>query len=274
MLAHSHAALPSASFLSLCVLFSCSSRVTIGGEPSDAAPDSSQHAQTPAPWFSANETGGAAGSNETGGTSRPQTDGLVETTDNGSLGDQTAPRDGGGSGKRSDAGLSPAPNSGPDASSGVVEEDYDAHGSDGRYDWDARTPRREAGNPDPLPKGTPGAHVWFDSSVRVQYRYELSRTLWGGDGGIRERYEESCGILERPLTDAQEAALKTIVLVPINSACSADGFDVRELTVFDADGSEAVYRDTGCSYLRVVGAKAMLPLGFSLPSDGWKACPQ
>jgi hypothetical protein len=53
--------------------------------------------------------------------------------------------------------------------------------------------------------------------------------------------------------------LEGLTLVPLTDACTSDGFNYHELTVISGDAFESVYRDTGCSYLRIEGAMAMLP---------------
>jgi hypothetical protein len=63
------------------------------------------------------------------------------------------------------------------------------------------------------------------------------------------------------MDEAQLDALAGLTLVPLDERCTADGHAYQELTVHDADGSSATYRDTGCAHLRVEGAAAMLSAG-------------
>jgi hypothetical protein len=61
------------------------------------------------------------------------------------------------------------------------------------------------------------------------------------------------------LTAEQQTKLDAIVLVPLTPECTSDGYTYNELTVTDADGTAARYRDTGCDYLKADGAEALLP---------------
>jgi len=80
----------------------------------------------------------------------------------------------------------------------------------------------------------------------------------------------TCWFFEKSaLTDAQRKMLEELTLVPLVEACTADGFEYYELTVVDRDGSESVYRNTGCSFLRVEGAQAMLPAN-AFPAEAFR----
>jgi hypothetical protein len=105
--------------------------------------------------------------------------------------------------------------------------------------------------------GTVGAHVWDASSESLELRKEWS---YGGPASIPPVSGSSCWFFERgALSVAQREALDALTLVPLTDACTYDGFEYYELTVVDRDGSEFVYRDTGCDFLRLEDAQAMLP---------------
>jgi hypothetical protein len=112
-----------------------------------------------------------------------------------------------------------------------------------------------------------GAHVWTASSASLELR-----NVWTIDGFIGAPSSGSqCWSFDRgALSDAQRAFLENLTLVPLQNNCSSDGYSYYQLTVIDADGSSAVYRDTGCSYLRAVGAQAMLPAG-TFPNDAFSS---
>jgi hypothetical protein len=128
----------------------------------------------------------------------------------------------------------------------------------------------------PIARGTVGSHVWFDSSTGIELR-----NVWAYNGslaGMPPVTGSTCWTFERnALDDAQLAALEDMILVPLTEACTADGYSYYELTVVDADGTRAAYRDTGCSYLRLEGATAMLPqnlfLSNVLSGEGAILCP-
>jgi hypothetical protein len=104
--------------------------------------------------------------------------------------------------------------------------------------------------------GGPGSHVWFESSIAV----ELA-TVWAFDGwGVNPPQSgQACWRLDREaLSVAQLATLAAVTLIPLNDSCTADGFRFREVTVYDVDGTSRSYRDTGCDYLMVEGARGML----------------
>ena len=66
------------------------------------------------------------------------------------------------------------------------------------------------------------------------------------------------------MTADQLAAIESLTLQPLptGDACGADGYDVFTATVTDRDGTTATYKDTGCPYLMIAGASAILPNGF------------
>ncbi|HVJ17718.1 MAG TPA: hypothetical protein VM686_19990 [Polyangiaceae bacterium] len=89
----------------------------------------------------------------------------------------------------------------------------------------------------------------------------------------------SCVTWDRAeLSEDQLAALEAIELVPLDGRCTSDGFSYEQLTVFDMEGGEVVYRDTGCDYLNVYDAAAMLPRdsfdGSLFPWDMATDCPE
>lgn len=111
-----------------------------------------------------------------------------------------------------------------------------------------------------VPRGAPGSHVWFDSSTSIQLENHWSfETLGPGSTGQPKSGSSSLALEKSALSADQLTALEGLVLVPLTSSCTADAYSYDELTVFDEDGSKAIYRDTGCSYLRAEGAQAMLP---------------
>jgi len=126
--------------------------------------------------------------------------------------------------------------------------------------------------------GAVGSHVWFDSSQSLQLKEAWFFDTWGPDAGAPSSGSR-CWTLDRAaLTDVQLGALESIVLLPLTDACTSDGYRYFELDVADADGSSATYRDTGCSSLRVEGAKAMLPANAFDPTvftpETAAACPE
>ena len=117
------------------------------------------------------------------------------------------------------------------------------------------------------PVGSVGSHVWTDSSTGIELKSVWSYQTWGPNAGTPQS-GSSCLVLERAaLSDAQRTALEMLVLVPINEQCTADGYSYKQLTVRDRDGGTTSYRDTGCNYLRIQGATAMLPPSYSWSSD-------
>ena len=110
---------------------------------------------------------------------------------------------------------------------------------------------------DPAEPGTVGAHVWDASSESLELRKVWS---YGGPANTPPSSGSSCWFFESSaLSVAQRQALDALTLVPLTDACTYDGFEYYELTVLDRDGSEFVYRDTGCNFLRLEDAQAILP---------------
>jgi hypothetical protein len=121
-----------------------------------------------------------------------------------------------------------------------------------------------------------GSRVWFDSSVRMELEHFSAFDPAEGNVPPSGDSVSACRQLDSAsLTDSQRATLEAITLIALNDACTADGYSYYQLTVFDADGSKAVYRDTGCPELRVAGATALLPHGAfdSFPVDNATSCP-
>jgi len=116
--------------------------------------------------------------------------------------------------------------------------------------------------------GTAGAHVWDAQSESLELRNVWS---YGGPANVPPQSGSSCRFFARStLSDAQRDVLEALKLVPITDACTYDGYMYDELTVIDRDGSEFTYRDTGCNYLRIEGAQAMLPAN-AFPADVFPA---
>jgi hypothetical protein len=117
----------------------------------------------------------------------------------------------------------------------------------------------EAAAPVREPPGKPGSHLWVEDSVSLELRYSYFFDTWGPNAPP-PRSGASCWTLTRDaLTAEQQAKLEAIVLVPLTAGCPTDGYSYHELTVADADGNAARYRDTGCDHLKVEGAEALLP---------------
>lgn len=124
-------------------------------------------------------------------------------------------------------------------------------------------------------EGSPGAHIWFESSVQL----DLERIEVFDGPGVAP--PGTCGAWSFPraaLTDAQLAAVEAVTLrsFPTSNACEADGYTYTDATVTDTDGTTATYRDTGCPYLRIAGSSAMLPPGFfgsTFPLGASQPCP-
>jgi hypothetical protein len=109
----------------------------------------------------------------------------------------------------------------------------------------------------PSERGVPGAHVWFETSAAVTVQ-----RIWsfnGPTGGASVSGRECADFVRETLSEAQLAALGSLVLVPLDDRCTADGYDYHSITIADADGSSATYEDTGCDYLSGEGRRAMLP---------------
>ena len=126
-------------------------------------------------------------------------------------------------------------------------------------------------------RGEVGSHVWFDTSQSIEVREAWYAEVRGPDASAPVS-GSLCGTLDRAVMNAaQLAALDEIVLVPLTEGCTTDGFRYLELTVVETDGQRAAYRDTGCNFLRVEGAAAMLAQGsFSraaFPQSSLTPCP-
>ena len=109
--------------------------------------------------------------------------------------------------------------------------------------------------PTTVPRGTAGAHVWFDTSVSILVRHHWWYYGWGQP----DITGDACFSLARKdMTPAQLTGLANTQLVAFTDDCMADGTSYYDLIVFDADGTSSTYRDTGCPSLRLDGATAML----------------
>jgi hypothetical protein len=115
--------------------------------------------------------------------------------------------------------------------------------------------------------GAPGAHAWLPTSVALKISSRWSYSGWGGRPSSSG--ETSAAWNKGDLSEAQKTWLETLVLLPLDNRCTADGYSYKELVVSDADGTSKTYRTTGCQHLRVEGATAMLPEVEPLPSF-WK----
>jgi hypothetical protein len=151
--------------------------------------------------------------------------------------------------RRQDSGTtqqaSTAPPSIPRADAGTLAQD------------DAETRAPNDAGPPPEVLGFPGAHVWLATSVAIELRNDWSFLGWGGSPSSAG---SSCLALDRTaMSQSQLEALAGLTLIPLQDQCSADGHSYFELTVYEADGSSNRYRDTGCPYLRIPDATAMLP---------------
>ncbi len=85
-----------------------------------------------------------------------------------------------------------------------------------------------------------------------------------------------CWFFDREeMSAVQLRALSDLVLIPIDDACTADGYSYYELSVTNDDGAVQSYRTTGCSYLRLPGATALIPQDFftsSFPLAEGESC--
>jgi hypothetical protein len=116
----------------------------------------------------------------------------------------------------------------------------------------------EETDPAPEPRDVPGAAIWFDSSVRAQVMQHSFYDTWGPDAPPPQSTTTySCWELTS-LSEEDEDALRAVRLTALDDGCTVDGYWYTEITVWDADGSTAIYRDTGCEHHRVEGATAMI----------------
>jgi hypothetical protein len=160
---------------------------------------------------------------------------------------------GGGSAESSDPGRANIAGSGGAADTGGAAGSASPGGSTGSGGVNQGEPATEVGE-----------HVWSLTSVQIEVRFQrfVSNGLTDGDVGT------SCWSLKREvMSEAQRVALESVVLVPLDPRCTADGYQFVELTVVDQSGSRTSYRDTGCSYLAIPGAKAMLAPGWAAALD-------
>jgi hypothetical protein len=117
--------------------------------------------------------------------------------------------------------------------------------------------RIEIDPPSP-PRDVPGAAIWFDSSVRAQVMHHSFYDTWGPDAPPPQSTTTYSCWERTSLAEADEEAFRAVRLTALDDSCTMDGFSYTEITVWDADGSSATYRDTGCDQLRVEGATAMI----------------
>ena len=130
---------------------------------------------------------------------------------------------------------------------------------------------------DSLPAaGAPGAHIWFESSVKLDVkRYTF---VAGFLGGASQSSCSAWSFSRESLTDAQLTAIEAVTLQPFPAgmACTPDGYSYDEATITDRDGTTATYQDTACDYLRIPVSIAMLPTGFfgaDFPLGNSQYCP-
>jgi hypothetical protein len=124
----------------------------------------------------------------------------------------------------------------------------------------------ESNPPRLIEPGTVGARIWTESSATITIRTQSFLDAWGA-GGQRPFSTESCRTASREeLTESQLTFLQTIELVSLNDQCTSDGFSYIEIKVQDNDGTTSTFRDTGCDFLKVPSAKAILPSNL-LASD-------
>jgi hypothetical protein len=122
--------------------------------------------------------------------------------------------------------------------------------------------------------GAPGSQIWFESSIALELTTVWFRDNWSGNA---PESGHSCRRLERQAMSATELeAIADVTLIPLNVACTTDGFDYTELAVFDTDGTTRRYRDTGCDYLAVECNAGMLdpnnPVSRIFPGETGAEC--
>jgi len=110
----------------------------------------------------------------------------------------------------------------------------------------------------PTSPGKVGDRFWFQSSMKLDVRCRVVFDAMPGSIG-----STSCDVwsfTRDALTDEQQSLLDSATLqnIPL-SPCTADGYGYCEAIISDQDGSIATYRDTGCDYLKVPDATAILP---------------
>lgn len=104
--------------------------------------------------------------------------------------------------------------------------------------------------------GSVGAPIWTESSSSIVVRTASFTEPWVGGQGMTIATCRSAPRAE--LTAAQSEYLEKIQLIPLDVGCTADGFSYLELEITDSNGTVSSFRDTGCDYLQLPGAKAML----------------
>jgi hypothetical protein len=101
--------------------------------------------------------------------------------------------------------------------------------------------------------GEVGSHVWSLASAAIEVRRQ---TVQIDSHFVPTDVSDTCWSLRtEAMSDAQRAILESVLLVPLFPNCTADGYTYEELTVISSDGTRKLYRDTGCSYLALPGAK-------------------
>jgi len=111
-----------------------------------------------------------------------------------------------------------------------------------------------------LASGTPGAHLWFRSSAKLDVKRYTFYDTWGTNAAPPSSSCTAWSFTRDTLTETQQSILDSATLqeLPSSDSCTADGFDYCEAIISDQDGSAATYRDTNCDFLRVPDAKAIL----------------
>jgi hypothetical protein len=111
--------------------------------------------------------------------------------------------------------------------------------------------------PEQAVRGVPDSGVWFDDSSRLRVS-----THWVHDLPPGYSSGSSCTeISHDALTLTQKDYLSALRLLPLNTDCDSDGYVYDELIVFGVGDTSATYRSTGCPYLGVPDAGALLPSG-------------
>jgi hypothetical protein len=129
---------------------------------------------------------------------------------------------------------------------------------------------------DPPAPGTPGAHIWFESSVKLDVMESgYIGSIFGSPS------HSSCSVWSYSRESLTEAQLKVLTAVtlqpfPAGMACTMDGYSYVKASITDRDGTTAIYTDTGCDYLKIPGSTAMLPPRFfvsDFPLGNGQPCP-
>ena len=114
---------------------------------------------------------------------------------------------------------------------------------------------------EPPASGTPGAHFWLKSSVKLEVNCQWFVDTWGPNAAPPRSGCTTWSFTRDTLTETQQSILNAATLQPLPSgnSCTADGYDYCEAIVSDQDGSTAAYRDTNCSHFpKVADVKAIL----------------